>query len=257
VSSDFARTRTDLTGVRATLAYATSVKVGSVANFVINGVETSCQVARDLTVAVGDVCLVQRFGPEWLVVQRYYSSAPAVPVDNSPAPPPKPSSVSGRLVVSPVETRSYRTTVWTGWRTDNDDVYQGQYGGNGNHQGCAFYGTKPRSLVGATVTSATIRVGRKSAGGITAAQSTTLFLVTQKTRPGGAPTLTSSTSGPRLKWGQIATFTIPTSWGQAMVDGTAGGLAIYDSGGSPYVIFAGRSSLSSAFTLTLNWTRSS
>ena len=256
--SDFARTRTDLTGVRATLAYATSTKVGSIANFVINGTETSCQVARDLTVAAGDVCLVQRFGSEWLVVQRFYSAAPAVPVDNSPAPPPKPTSVSGKLIVTPVETRSYRTTVWTGWRTDNTNTYQGEYGGNGNHQGCAFYGTKPRSLAGATVTGATIRVGRNSSGGITAAQSTTLWLVTQNTRPAGAPTLTSSTAGPRLKWGQIATFTIPTSWGQAMVDGTAGGLALYESSGTPYVIFSGRqSSLSTAWTLTLNWTRSS
>jgi hypothetical protein len=254
--ADFARVRRDLTGVRATLAYATSVKSAGVATFVINGIEVSCQVARDLTVAVGDVCLVQRFGSEWFVVQRYYTAAPAVPLDNPAPPPPKPTSVSGRLVVSPVETRSYRSTVFVGWRFDNDDVYQGQYGGNGLHRGCAFYGTKPRSLVGATVTSATIRVGRKSAGGITAAQSTTLWLVTQSKRPAGAPTLTSSTTGPRLKWGQIANFTIPTSWGQALVDGTAGGLALFDSSGSPYVIFAGRSSLSSAFTLTLNWTRS-
>ncbi|MEE3918179.1 hypothetical protein V2I01_04775 [Micromonospora sp. BRA006-A] len=40
-----------------------------------------------------------------------------------------------------------------------------------------------------------------------------------------------------------------------MVDGTAGGLAVYDSSGSPYVRFAGRGSWSPAFTLAISWRR--
>src|SRR6266540_1848300 len=121
--SDFARVRKDLTGIRATLASATSVKTAGVATFVINGVETSVQVARDLTLAVGDVCLVQRFGSAWFAIQRFYTGVPAV-VESVAPPPPRPTVVSGKLVVSPVETRSYRSSTWVGWRFDNDDIYQ-------------------------------------------------------------------------------------------------------------------------------------
>ncbi|RKN38446.1 hypothetical protein [Micromonospora endolithica] len=235
------------------LATATTAKSGSTVTATVNGIVTTIEVARDLPVASGDVLLVERVGAQWYAYARVYAAAPAAldPVVEPP-PPPKPAVTTGTLVVSPVETRSYRPTY--GWRDDNTDVYQGEYGGWGNHTGAAFYGTKPRSLAGATVTRATIRVKRLTAGAY-AAQSTTLRLVTQATRPGGAPTLTSSTSGPSLAVGGSTTFTVPASWAQAMVDGTAGGLAVYDSDGSPYVRFAGRGSWSPAFTLTITWQR--
>jgi hypothetical protein len=90
-----------------------------------------------------------------------------------------------------------------------------------------------------------------------AAQATTLRLVTQAKRPAGAPTLTSSTSGPSLRRGQtVDAFVIPDSWGQALVDGTSGGLAVFESDGSPYVILAGRGRWSAAFTMTISWYRS-
>ena len=235
------------------LATATAAKSGSTVAAIVNGTETVVQVARDLTVAAGDVLLVERVGAQWFALVRLFATA-APPVEEQQRPPdPKPAVVTGTLVVSPVETRSYRPSY--GWRTDNTDVYQGQYGGWGNHTGTVFYGSKPRSLAGATVTDAKIRVKRLSAGAYSA-QSTTMRLVTQATRPGGAPTLTSSTSGPSLAVGSTANaFDVPTAWAQAMVNGTAGGLAFYDSGGSPYVRLAGRSSWSAAFTLTISWRR--
>jgi hypothetical protein len=190
------------------------------------------------------------------VLQRYYTAAPVVPDSepgSTPPPNPKPSVVTGTLVVPPVETRSRQGSRW---RTDNDDVYQGEYSSNGNHIGCAFFGSKPRSLDGATVTSATIKVRRPNKGGAAASQGTTLRLVTERTRPSGAPTLGSSTSGPSLRWGETETFTIPDSWAQAMVDGTAGGLAIYEADGSPYVILSGRGAWASAFTMTIKYSRS-
>lgn len=248
--SDFAATRTDLTGTGATLGTATTTKTAEVATFTVNGTAVQCQVARDLTIAVGDVCLIQRVGSLWFALARVYAAAPVDP-ENPPTPAPKPTVVRGTLVVPAIETRSYRGS----WRTDTDDVYQGEYGGNGNHTGCAFYGSKPRSLSGATVTSATVRLRRRSAGGAAKAQSLTLRLVTQSTRPSGAPTLGSSTDGPNLAWGQSSTFTIPDSWAQAMVDGTAGGLAIFESDGSPYMILDGRGRFSSSFTLTIGWER--
>ncbi|MBQ1042361.1 hypothetical protein KBX03_07565 [Micromonospora sp. C72] len=233
--------------------YATVTATGS-ANLtgVINGVSTTIGKLAHVTAAVNDVVLVTKVGPMWWAVGKAYT-APA-PVENDTPPDPKPVVTSGTLVISPVETRSYRPT-W-GWRTDNDDVYHGEYGSNGNHTGCAFYGAKPRSLAGATVTRATVKVKRPAGTGSTyGAVSTTMRLLTNSTRPSGAPTLSSSTTGPTLAAGDSTTFTIPNAWAQAIVDGTAGGIAFYSAGGSPYIIYAGRGKWSAAFTLSINWQR--
>lgn len=249
--SDFAGTRVSLAGVGALTATATAAKTGSTVTCTVGGTEITVEVARDLTVAAGDILLVLRQGAAWWAVQRLYTAPPTPPEDNAVAPDPKPAVVTGSLVVSPVETRSYRG----GWRTDTTDVRQGQYGGWGNHTGCAFYGAKPRSLAGSTVTAATIKV-RRISGGVFAATGTTLRLVTQAYKPLGAPTLGSSTAGPALAVGKTdGSFDIPTAWAQAMVDATAGGLAVYDAGGSPYVVFAGRGDWSPAWTMTITWRR--
>lgn len=232
------------------LATATSASSGSTVTAIVNGTTTTVQVARDLTVTSGDVLVVQKIGAQWFALAKVFTTAPTA-VDNDTAPDPKPIVTAGTLVIAPVETRSHRTA---GWRFDTTDVYQGQYGGFGNHTGAVFYGNKPRSLAGATVTKATIHVQRAPAGTY-AAQPTTLWLMTQATRPAGAPTLGASTAGPSLAVGGSTTFAIPTSWAQAMVDGTAGGLALYEADGSPYVRLAGRGSWSPAFTLTINWQR--
>lgn len=236
----------------AILATATTDKSGSsTVTATVNGVDTLVQVARDLTVAAGDVLLVERVGAQWFAYARLFAAAPGA-VENERPPEPKPTTTNGSLVVSPVETRSYRNGSW---RMDTDDVYQGQYGGNGNHTGAVFYGTKPRSLEGTTVASATIKVKRIS-GGTYAAQPTAMWLMTQATRPGGAPTLTSTASGPSLAVGATTdAFAIPSAWAQAFVDGTAGGIAFFDADGSPYVKFAGRGTWSPAFTLTISWQR--
>lgn len=148
------------------------------------------------------------------------------------------------------------------WRTDlgpvnTADTYQGRYSGSsfGRMTGCAFYGSTPRSLAGATVTRATIRVRRLSSGDY-AARTATLRLVSQSTRPSGAPTLNETTSGPSLAVNATNdAFVIPNSWAQAMVDGTRGGLAISISADTPYIRLAGRASWSAAWTLTINWRR--
>lgn len=234
-------------------AIAETSKSGSSCTADIGGVVTTIEVARDLSVTAGDGLLVTRAGNTWYAFARTGTAAPP-PVEFKPPPPPPPKPPqSGRLIVPAIETRSYRDGKW---RTDTDNVYQGEYGGNGNHQGCAFYGSALKSLAGATVTKATIRVNRPDSGGTNAAQPTTLWLVTQSKRPAGAPSRTSSTAGPSLRRGQLnRAFAIPNSWAQSMVAGTAGGLCVYESDGSPYVILSGRGDMSSAWTLTVYWER--
>lgn len=236
----------------ARLATATAVKSGSLVPVLINGVTVSVQCARDVTPAAGDVLILSRVGGVWVATGRVYAAATPLDGAGSGGPDPNAPTVSGSLPVPPVETRSYRST---GWRTDTTQTIQGEYAGNGNHAGCAFYGSAPRSLVGATVTSASIAV-RRGGGGAFAASATTLWLVTQSTRPSGAPTRTSSTAGPSLKIdASNQAFPVPTAWAQAMVDGTAGGLAVYNAGATPYVRLDGKTEWGPAWTLTINWTR--
>lgn len=230
---------------------ATAAKSGDTVTVAINGTVTTVRVARDLAVAAGDVILINLYGALWVATGRLFPAAPGA-IDPGAPPDPKPPAQSGTLVVPPVETRSYRNGAW---RTDNSNVYQGEYGGGGLHTGAVFYGAAPRSLAGATVTAASVQV-RRQQGGAFAAQATTMRLVTQATRPAGAPTLGASTSGPSLAVGATqSAFTLPTSWAQAMVDGTAGGIGFFDADGSPYVIFAGTGAWSPAWTMTIDWTR--
>lgn len=252
--TDFAENR-QRPGRESITVYATAAKSGDSVTVWINGTVVTVKCARDLTVAQNDVLLLQRNGMFWVAVARLGTAAVAPPADNVTPPNPKPAVTTGTSTFGPVETRSYRTGGFTGWRTDNDDVYQGQYGGNGLHRGCAFYGSGPRSLTGATVTGCWIQVRRKSGGGITAPQTTTLWQVAEATRPGGAPTLSASTSGPSLGWGGSSQFGFPQAMGQALVDGTAGGLAIFVASGSPYVILDGRGAYGPSLTLTITWSR--
>lgn len=245
--------RTKPAFVGLTMATATAANVGTTVTANVNGTVVTVQMVRGLTVAAGDVLLVHRMGSQWFAVGRGYASAPADP-GNDTAPNPKPASWGGTLVVPPVATGSWRSLG--GWRTDTADVIQGSYGAYGNHTGAAFYGNLPRSLVGATVTGATIQVMRRP-GGTPSAQATTMLLVTEAAQPSGAPTLTSTTAGPSLAASATDSgFAIPTAWAQAMVAGTAGGIGFFDADGSPYVRFAGRGSWSPAFTMTIAWTRS-
>lgn len=252
--TDSASNHGSLANVPSGTGIAQGAKYGAgVLDVAVGGTITTMQAARDVTFAAGDRIAFMKAGSIWVAVCRLDTASTIPPVvDNPVPPPPKPTTVYGTKTFTPVETRSRQAGKW---RTDNDDVYQGQFGGNGNHTGCAFYGNGPRSLAGATATGASVKLRRKSSGGITAAQDTTFWLVTQKTRPSGAPTLTSTTDGPNLKWGQSTTFAIPTSWAQALIDGTAGGLAIFESDGSPYVIFDGRGSYGASFQLTIKWKR--
>jgi hypothetical protein len=236
----------------AQLVTATSTKSAGVCSANVSGIDTTVQVARDLTVAVGDVLLVHRVGSIWVASCRLGTAAPADQPADQDSPDPNPSTYTGTLTVLPTSTGTYRDAAWV---ASTDDVIQGQRGGWGNATGAAFYGTKPTSLAGATVTAARL-TGLVRTGGPFASTGSTLWLVTENGRPVGAPTLTSSTAGPALVINRPPDdFTVPTAWAQAMVDGTAGGLALSDADGSPWLQFAGRATLPSAFTLVIDWSR--
>lgn len=235
-----------------TTGTATTASSGATCSVNINGSVVLVQVARDLTIGVGDVVLLHRVGDAYYGCCRLFPAAPEETAPNELLPDPYPSTYTGRTVIMPVYTGTYRDSVWL---TSTTDTLQGTRGGYGNATGAAFYGSKPGSLAGATVTAATVRLIRQPVGA-TGAQATILRLVTQTDQPAGAPTLTSTTAGPSLTPGEIVeAYPVPTAWAQAMADGTAGGLALFDGDGSPWVRYAGRGTDPTAWTLTIDWTR--
>jgi hypothetical protein len=267
--ADFADTRVSLAGKGMVRGTALTAAASNCCLVTVGGITVTARVAVGLTVAAGNIVLMARLGSLYyvvIVVPVAPTSTPATPpppdappVDTGDKPPtPRPSTTTGTLTCVPVATACYRNSSWRsdGNPANSFDLYQGRYSGSsyGRNTGAAFYGSKPHTLSGATCTKVTVKIKRLSAGDF-AARSATLRLVSQTSRPGGAPTLNETTSGPSLAINTSTTFTLPTSWGQALIDGTRGGIAIAISSDDPYIRFAGRNSWSAAMTLTLSWRR--
>lgn len=268
---DFADTRVSLAGTGVVRGIAQTAVSGNACLVKVGGIVVTARAASGLTVAAGNVLLVAREASTYYafaVVPAAPTTTPAAPapadstpVDTGDTPPtPKPTVRTGTLTCVPTATACYRDGSWRsdGDPTNSFDLYQGRYGGSsfGRNTGCAFFGSKPHTLSGATCTKATVQIKRLSAGDFSA-RSATLRLISQTSRPGGAPTLNETTSGPSLTIGSSTTFTLPTSWGQALIDGTRGGIGISVSSDDPYIHLAGRGSWSAAFTIAISWRRSS
>jgi hypothetical protein len=266
--ADLADTRVTTAGLGALQGVALTASASGACIARIGGIEITARVVTGLTVAANDQLLLIRRGATYWAIAKV-PAAPSLPPTPPAAgsgpdggdvsPDPKPIVKTGRLVCAPVATSTYRDGSWRsdGGSINSFDTYQGRYAGSsyGRMTGCAFYGTTPRTLAGATVTSASIQV-RRLGGGDFAARTATLRLVSQPTRPAGAPTLNETTSGPSLAVNSTNNaFAIPVSWAQAMVDGTRGGLAISLTADTPYLRLAGRASWSAAWSLTINWRR--
>ncbi len=278
--ADLADQRQSLAGYGTMVATATSADTSGACLAMVADTEFTVRVVSGLTVVIGDQLLIARHGSiRWALAKVLPAPAspapptaspdaapplpPPLPPPGAPAPPalpaPNPIVTTGVLVCPAVQTCDYRNSQW---RDDigpinSTDLYQGRFvtSAFGRNTGCAFYGTKPTTLTGATITKATVRLSRLRSGSF-AAQSPTLRATTQSVRPAGAPTLNETTTGPSLRVDQQDNeFVLPVAWGQAFVDGTRGGIAIDVAADTPYMRFAGRGSWPTAFTLTLYWRR--
>jgi hypothetical protein len=250
---------------------AGSISSNAVTAF-INGTQTTIRTAVGLSgVSAGVPLLVSRVGSSYYA-HAVLGAPPSVPSGSAapptvnpgtPAPPAKPVTTTGALVCSPTATSTWRDGSW---RSDTQsinsfDTSQGRYAGSsfGDMTGFAFYGSKPHTVAGATCTAASVKLLRIT-GGDYGLRASTLRLVTQTSRPAGFPTLNETITGPALGVsGQVSpsstTFTLPTGWGQALIDGGRGALAMSISGDSPYIVYAGRATWSAAWVLTIYWRR--
>jgi len=247
------------TGVVKGIAQTAVAGTGAPVSVKIMGTTITCRLARGVTIAVGDIVAGVRVGGEILILARMHAAAPSAPPDgsaNNYPPPPEGFSRTGQVTFFPVETRSYHTGPGAdGWRFDTDDLFQGEWGGD-IFDGVAFYGTAPRSLAGAVVLSARLRMKRVS-GGSSSARKPDIYRYAENTRPSGAPTRTGSgTLGPSLSVNDVDNFQIPNQLAQDLVDGLAGGLGIWVSDNTmPQVRLAGRAKYSGSMALTIDWTR--
>lgn len=239
----------------ALIGVCTAVKTSGVVPVKIGAQIVSANCPRDLTVAVGDTVAILMAGSAYWIVQRYFTASTGVTDPTTiDEPPAAPVGRMGTNTFIPTRTASWRD-MFGGWRNDNDSIYQGEYAGNGNHIGCAFYGSQVHTLTGATVISAFIKAKRLT-GGVFAAQTTTLGHITESSKPSGTPTFGGSFTGPSLAVGTTkTTIMIDTGLAQSLVDGTYGGLGIHIAGSTPYVRLAGLSDYSGAFALTINWSK--
>lgn len=146
------------------------------------------------------------------------------------------------------DSGSFQYGSFDRWRTDNDDVYQGEYG-FGDHRGCYFYGSNPFSILntdgGRVIDKVEIYLVRKNGGGSSAAQGVDGYLHGYTSQPASstAPVLSQ---GPEsfgsFAWGEAKWVTLPNDWGEKLRDGTHKGVGIWaGSDQSPYVILDGRS----------------
>lgn len=273
--ADIAGARVSLAGQGTLVGVAASDASAGACLVTVAGIQVVARVVTGVTVVTGDTVLILRRGSAYWVLGVIGSAPSTTPAptasDTQPpdtgdtAPAPKPTTTTGSLTCHPVATSTWRDGHW---RTDigsstSADTYQGRYAHSsyGRNSGFAFYGSKPRTLAGTTITKCTIRLRRLTSGDY-GKRSPTLRLVSEATRPSSYPTLNETAAGPALGvYGKVspwdATFTLPDSWGQAMVDGTRGGLAITIGSDDPYIRLAGRGSWSAAWTLTLYWRRTS
>lgn len=131
-------------------------------------------------------------------------------------------------------------TVFNDWRDDNV-IKQGQYAGFGNHRGLwGFDDADIRAtLSGRTIERVRIRVTRDT-GGVYAGQTPEWWTHNYANEPtSGMPALANGgVDAGSLSIGQTAWVTLPNSFGNAMRDNTAKGIAVYTSTSSPYMVFA-------------------
>lgn len=228
------------------------VKVGGAtlkkATVTIDGADNVC-VVFGLTLAALDTVAVLQDGNTGYVLGKIGTTV--LPTDPTKPPVPVEPTVRYRTAtIKPQFTGTYRG----GWR-DGDELFQGDYGGYGLNTGAAFYGNALKALGAVTTKPYSIRVSyKRNRGGDFSAQQPRFYTLTQKVKPGGAPTKDDGpSSGTAVAVGKATSYVLPSTMALHLLNGTDGGLGIYLPGSNPYVVLAGRSDYAAAMTLTVSY----
>lgn len=161
------------------------------------------------------------------------------------AAPVAPATTTRTDTFYPIASASWRD-VYGGWRTDNDDVYQGAYGGAGTHRGYYFYDHAAirAKLAGRVIDTAEVWAYRLTGSGDGGAEPLHLWAHNHDRAVEG----TTGTPSLGVDYAVLGSLAPGTSdWmaehpnlGVALRDNTAKGICFYD-GTANYLKLAGRS----------------
>lgn len=211
----------------------------------IGGTATTCAYSLHYSPTVGDtVELGWWVNPPYVLGKR--SFAPSTP--SAPAPPAAPpTQQAGQSAFVAIESRSFRDG---GWRTDTDDVVQGdtaEYPGHAN-SGAWFYGTAPMSLAGKTVTRCRIYLAGRSSE--VATPTVHLYRHTSTSRPSGDVSRVEGPSDHARDDKASGYVDLPVDWGQDIVN-SGGGIGIT---GESYTRLWGLGGHGQSGQLVIDWT---
>lgn len=122
------------------------------------------------------------------------------------------------------------------WRTDTNDIVQGLYSASGYvstlswNYGCMWFGTLRSALSGRTIKSATLTFNRKD-GGTSGATVLNLYGISNTGATGNLSANISHGKLGSINRGSTVMYSLPVSVVQRLVNGTDGGLCIYE---TPY-----------------------
>jgi hypothetical protein len=225
-------------------------------------VVASAMVLATYTPSVGDVVqVIRRDTSTWLVLGPTRTSSPATtnvtlslsfPFNVTPASP----GGANPLVVAANNVQSWRNNEgWSG-AAESNRAGQGAYSTTwGYYRGCYFYGAGAfTGLAGRTCTGVTLRLHRTGSGGISGAERMWIAPHTHATQPASAPYFpVAAVNIGSLAWNATGTFSLPTSWGQKLIDGVYKGFGHLYLGTADYAICHGLDTDSLSGQVSLSW----
>ena len=157
-------------------------------------------------------------------------------------PPPEPDKT---YTWNATSSKSWRDT--SGWRSDNNYVYQGEWSGGGNHRGLWFFNSADirAKLAGKTIKRVRLYITRLSKGGSSSAQKPTIWMHSYDSPPSGMPLLAASyTPSTSFAWGDSGKWvTLPNNFGSDLQSGARNGVGLFNSNRSPYMLFSASATL--------------
>lgn len=172
-----------------------------------------------------------------------------------------PSSSIGEATAAATQCATARSGAWrTDGATAPRRAMQGHWtsGSTADNTGFYFYG-RALMVPGATASGlGTIRLKRDTQTGMSTAANVSLQLHAAHTKPGSPPALIGSPAlVGSLAYGATSSpaWPLPAGYAQALLDGTAGGVALVYAGTTHYAAFLGPSEDPSAALISIPYTR--
>lgn len=207
--------------------------------------------------AVGDVVGIVWSASGSYVVGKLSQSAPTLPGGTAPVSTADPVPTAPKiytLTIPAITVCSADPGGWTSYGSYGTTAVQGAWTGTNYKRGFWFYGAAFGGNPGRTCLSLTIELQRGPAGlGSSAATPAHLYLHDGVSKGGSPPNIVGgeilATSG--FLFGETKSIPVPASAGQALLNGTAAGIAVVQNSTADHAQFAGITSYAASGRLTM------